>query len=494
MVDSSPNPRLPGGHRLPEQPTILIAGHHFFSETVPLAPGTATREIPALAALALEQESPFSEEQLACGHYEAPADGGMVVFAALRRKFAALQESWPKAGFVLPDFATWLPRGTAQPGIVVLETAEAVTALEYAAGSALPKRIVSRPVPAEPAGAEGVALAREQVLARLVPGGRRVRRFRLAETPCTVKGACYHFHWEALDFVPEKSVEAGAMAPAQLWAMDLRDQEFLATKRRDFQWNRLAWGALLGLVTAAALLVVAELGLLGTQLWLRSRQARIELQAPAARLAETNSDIVERLSGYIDRKPQPLEQLAYVNDLRPRSIYFTKVSVEGGAQMVIEGSTAALAEVNEFEAALKRSGGFASVEVKNTRAREGGGTFQLTLVFKAGVLPAAKTAPLPASGTAIPAPKFEPATSPIDGSAPKVMPGPSPERRPSGMPPSMGPRDLRDPRSGRDMRDPRMPRPGEPSRPYPPGPAPVQTPPAGPAPAPGEPQPEPANP
>ena len=477
---------MAGGHRLPEQPTILIAGHHFFTDTVPLAPGTAAREIPALAALALEQESPFGAEQLASGHYDAPAAGGLVVFAALRRKFAAVQENWAKAGFVLPDFATWLPRGTAQPCIVVLETPEAVTALEYAASSALPQRIVSRPVPAEPAGAEGVALAREQVLARIGPGGRRVRRYRLADPPCTVKGSRYHFHWEALDFVPEKSVEAGAFAPAQLWAMDLREPEFLLVKRRDFQWNRLAWGALVGLGIAAGCLILAEAGLLGTQVWLRSRQTRIDQQIPAARQVETNHDIVERLSGYIDRKPQPLEQLAYVNDLRPRSIYFTKVSIEAGGQMVIEGSTAALAEVNEFEASLKRSGGFTSVEQKNTRAREGGGTFQLALVFHSGAL--AK-----AAGTMAPSVPSASPTLPT-GAPPQVVPGPMPERRMPGQPQQKGPRGPNDPRDPRNGQDRRLPSPGEPGRAYPPGPMPTPAPATGSAPMPSETQPAPASP
>jgi hypothetical protein len=112
---------------------------------------------------------------------------------------------------------------------------------------------------------------------------------------------------------------------------------------------------------------------------LAGRQSRIRQQAAAAQRAEADSDIVDRLTGYIDRKPQPLELLAYVNDLRPREIYFTKVSVEGGLQLSIDAATSSLAVVNEFEAALKGAPALASVEVRNTRAREGGGTFQLSL-------------------------------------------------------------------------------------------------------------------
>ena len=387
MPDISSQPKTDGGRRSAESPVLLVPGWHFFTAVAPLAAGTADKELPGLAALALEADSPFADEQLSRGHFAAPQAGGLVVFAALRRKFAGMQEAWAKAGFVVPDFATWLPRADNASGIVILETAEAVSALDFAPGAVLPRRIVSRPVPAVE---EGVAVARELVLSLLESAGRRVWRYRLAEPACTVKGGHYRFHWEAQGFAAEKSVEAAALSAAQLWAMDLREPDFLRVKRRDFQWNRRAWGSLAALGVAAALLVATEVGMLGFRMLVASRQARMRAQAPAAARAEAESDIVNRLAGYIDRKPQPLELLAYVNDLRPAAIYFTKVSVEGGLQMVVDASTSSLAVVNEFESALRGSPAFASVEVKNIRAREGGGTFQLTLAFRPGFSVGAK--------------------------------------------------------------------------------------------------------
>ncbi len=412
---------------------LLVPGYHFFTTMAPVPAGAAPKEIAGLAALALEADSPFTEEQLASGHYAVPPGAGLVVFAAVRRKFAAQQEPWTRAGFVVPDFATWLPRAETAAGVVVLETREAVTALEFGAGSALPRKIVSRPVMAGVESEPAIERARESVLVRLGAEGRRVQRYRLSDTPCSVKGGRYRFNWEPQGFAPAKSGDHAALAAAQLWAMDLREPEFLRGKRRDFQWNRRAWGALVGLGIAAGVLVVAEFGLLGVRLFDAARQRRVEAQTPAARQSEVNHDIVERLAGYIDRKPQPLELLAYVNDLRPRSIYFTKVSVEGGLQMVIEGATSALAEVNEFESALRRAAAIGTVEVKNTRAREGGGTFQLTLAFKPGFQPgAAPVRAAPAAASAAPA-------------APMRLPGPptgQDPRRP--LPASFGNRELKD--------------------------------------------------
>ena len=134
--------------------------------------------------------------------------------------------------------------------------------------------------------------------------------------------------------------------------------------------------------------VLALLGgalLLGGGVLLGQRQAQIDRQAPAARQTELNHGIANRLAAYIDRKPQPLEMLAYLNDLRPRSISYQKVSIENSAQLVIECATATPADVNEYEASLKKAPAIASAEARNIRTRsEGGSTFQLSVAFRPG--------------------------------------------------------------------------------------------------------------
>lgn len=414
---------------------LLVPGWHFLTAVATVPHGTPAREWPGLAALAIEADSPFAEEQLARGYFVQPDAGALVAFAALRRKFAAVQEAWTQAAFVVPDFATWLPRAEAHDGIVILETTEAVTALEFTAASALPRRIVSRPVPTGGGDGEAaLAQAREQALARLAPGARPVRRFRLGPVPCTPKGGRYQFHWETIG-EDRRAPAVTTLSAAQLWAMDVREPVFLRTKRRDFQWNRYAWGALLGLGLAAVALLVAEAGLLGGRALLARRQAQLAAQEPAARLSENRSDIVNRLAGYIDRKPQPLELLAYINDLRPRSIYFTKVSVEGGLQMVVEGATSALADINEFEAALRRAPVFTAVEVKNIRAREGGGTFQLSLAFRAGFPGAPANVAAAPGPTAKPAPRNEETTPPAPARQARAAGAESPDTEPPPGPP-----------------------------------------------------------
>ena len=372
---------------------ILIAGHHFFSDAVPLAPGTGAQDVPAQAALLLEGGAPFPADQMAAGHFHVTAgDGGLVVFAAMRRKFAAEQEAWKNAAFVVPDFATWLPCAPTHAAVVLLDTPQGVTALDFPGATALPRQIVSRPRPPETEDGQGGADLHEAMLARIDAEGRPVMRYRLGDVPCLQEGGRYLFDWQPVDGSPPLSAPA-AFTAAQMWAMNLRDPEFLKVKRRDYQWNRLAWNVLLASGAAAALLLIGEILLFGGGLMLRQRQARIEAQAPAAQKAQTSSDLVDRLSGYLDRKPRPLEMLAFLNEQRPHSIYFTKVSIDGATQVLIEASTPTPADVNEYEAALKSSPLLASVEVRNNRVRDGGGTFQLAVTFRPGF----KLAPTAAS-------------------------------------------------------------------------------------------------
>jgi hypothetical protein len=394
--------KISSGARPPEQPVILVPGHHFFTSIAPLAGNTPAGDVAGLASLALEADSPFAAEQLATGHYAMAADGGLVVFAALRRKFATTQEAWGQASFVIPDFATWLPGAEASNSTVILETPESVTAIEYGSGSKVPRRIISRPVSKDVGYEEAVAVAREHAIARLTGSGRRLRRYRMASTPCTVRRGRYQFHWEAIDSGPEPVPATTELTAAQLWALDLREPEVLRLRRRAYQYDRYAWGTFVGMGIAAAALLVSELPLLGCVGVNAARRIRIQNQTPAVQQSEKNKDIVERLTNYLDRKPMPLDLLGYINDQRPGSIYFTKVSTEGASQMTVEGATSVLADVNEYEAALKRTDAIANVEVKNIRVREGGGTFQLLIKFKPGALSsntmaAASPAPAPAA-------------------------------------------------------------------------------------------------
>lgn len=376
---------------------ILVPGHHCFGVSAPLPPGTLESEHAGVALLAVEQASPFPVEHLATGHIVPAPGDGIVATAVYRRKLAPADlETWKEAQAVLPDYSTFLcaravPTGT----VVVLETPASVTALDFGAAGA-PQRIVSRAVATGGPG-DPVAQAREQVLAKVHGAGRAVHRYRLGDTPVEQRGTRLRFNWEAIGAAPKVDCE---MPERVAWAQDLRDSEESASRRKAAGRERLAVQVCGSLVLLLVLLLLGEGLLLLGGIWTNGRESALAAAAPAVQQIESDFEVSNRLDAYGASKPMPLELLAYINDLRPRSIYFTRASFDSPAQMTIDAATGNLDDVNAYEAALKRAPGLALVETRKTIAREGGATFQLILAFRPGFNPESGPAPVAPSAAA----------------------------------------------------------------------------------------------
>ena len=364
---------------------ILVPGHHCFGVTAALPPGTLESEHASIALLAVEQASPFPIEHLATGHIASANGDGLVATAVYRRKLAPAElESWKSAQAVIPDYAAFLcGSGPLKGAVAVLETAACVTALDFGPGGGSPQKIVSRAV----AGGDledGIAKAREQVLDRVPPGGRPVHRYKLGEDAVEQRGRRLRFNWEALGSSPKVACE---MPERMAWAQDLRDSAESAARRRAVARERLAFGVCTALVWMIGLLFVGEVLLALGNYLVGKRETALAATAPAIKKIESDSDIANRLDGYGPSKPVPLELLAYINDLRPKSIYFTRTSFDAPSQMTIDAATGNLDDVNQYVTALKRAPGLALVDTRKTNSREGGATFQLILAFRPGFDP-----------------------------------------------------------------------------------------------------------
>lgn len=371
---------------------VLVPGHDCFGISAPLPPGTLESEHAGIALLAIEQASPFPVEHLATGHIVPGTGGGIVATAVYRRKLAPADlETLTDAQAVLPDYSAFLcARTVPTNAVVVLETPSCVTALDFSGDSA-PQRIVSRAVKAGE-GSDPAAKAREQVLAKVHAGARTVHRYRLGDVPVQQRGTRLRFNWEPVGPAPAVDCE---MPERVAWAQDLRDSEQSAARRKAAGRERAAVGICNVLVLLLVLLLVGEGLLILGGIWISGREGVLAGTAPAVQQIESDFEVSNRLDAYGASKPMPLELLAYINDLRPRSIYFTRASFDSPAQMTIDAATGNLADVNEYEAALKRAPGLALVETRKTAAREGGATFQLILAFRPGFNPDAGPAPAP---------------------------------------------------------------------------------------------------
>ena len=369
---------------------ILVPGHNCFGISAPLPPGTLESEHTGVALLAIEQASPFPVEHLATGHIVPASGDGIVATAVYRRKLAPADlEAWKDAQAVVPDYATFLcARSIPAGAIIILETAACVTALDFSSGSA-PQRIVSRAITTE-GGNDPGAQAREQVLAKVHGGNRPVHRYRLGDVPVQQRGTRLRFNWVPVGGAPAIECE---MPERVAWAQDLRDSDESHARRKAAGRERAVVNVCSALVLLLVLLLLGEGLLILGGIWISGREGTLAGSAPAVQQIESDFEVSNRLDAYGASKPMPLELLAYINDIRPRSIYFTRTSFDSPAQMTIEAATANLNDVTLYEEALKRAAGLALVETRKTASREGGATFQLILAFRPGFNPDAGPSP-----------------------------------------------------------------------------------------------------
>jgi hypothetical protein len=76
--------------------------------------------------------------------------------------------------------------------------------------------------------------------------------------------------------------------------------------------------------------------------------------------------------------------LRAINGARPRTVYFTRAATEGLNSLIIDASTKNVADVNQYEAALRATAEVLDVEVRNLKPRDDGTTFTLVVTFRPG--------------------------------------------------------------------------------------------------------------
>jgi hypothetical protein len=352
---------------------VLLPDHAFFVRVMPLAPDTPPDGVPAQVELALEGLSPFPVAQLCYGYFHPPGATRVLVYAAYRRRFTVDDAAgWANADAVLPAFAAWVGLAPARPQILLVSGADFMTAVAWDGRDAVPAMVATQPVPAG-VSAEERAAVRTKLLAQLknlpapleaaVPGG----------TSSRIGDAGLRFTAGTLD---------SRIDGDQLEALDVRDKDELAGRRRDRARNLYLWRTVVGCAAAIALAALLELGLKGARLWLDTRAARAVAQAPAVKDIETKHNLATHVEELSTRRLMPIRMLEIVNEKRPRTIQFLRAVTKGLYILEVEGQTSATPDVFNYEAALRELPACEHVALGQTVDRGGITRFTLTVTFK----------------------------------------------------------------------------------------------------------------
>ena len=314
-----------------------------------------------------------------------------MVFAAYRRNFTPEETAgWDGAAAVLPDFSIWLAAGAAPAaGLGVRERGGRVEVVAWDGRSERPAVLLARPT-----GANGrdalVAEARQQAG---LAAGAPVKIFPSAEVE-TAR--------EKRELVV-RLAGGGAEArfdEATLAQADVRDRALLTEHRQTHRRDTLLWRVFAAMLGGLAACLVLELGLQAMRGWLRVQQREIDGRAATVKQIDLAQSLAQRLEEISAQRLLPFEMLDAVNNQRPKSVVFTRVSTNGLWRMDIEAQTTNAADLRDFEAGVRRLAGIEHVELRDPRTREGLTTFLLEVTFKPGWLNAAPSpAPIPGAGT-----------------------------------------------------------------------------------------------
>ena len=427
-------------------PAVYFApGSTFFARCLDLPAEIDSSEVGGFVELSLEDLSPFATEQLYYGYVVADNHEAVLVYAAYRRRFPPeTTRTWVDQAFVVPDFLPLLGRTFEQDTTVFFESGGELTVMAFRAGRSVPMGLISRPAPQsedeavlaawreevrtaalerglihgteenltgvwvvretsgslvfslkdeeeEAQEAPPAASAAEEDLLAVDPAGSDSETALIEpdEPPAAVT-----IPEETGDSVPDDALPAvtgpsRAIPLADLWTMDIRDPDFLAGRKQSVRIDNFIWRGVLGIAAALMILFAGEALLVSGKMFLGVMDGLTARRQGEVERIEGRQKIVERLAEFDRSNLIPFEMLGAINAPRPRSVYFTRLGTEGLNSLVIAASTRNVADVNQYEAALRDLPEVQGVEVRNLQPRDDETTFTLVVTFMPGAFEAA---------------------------------------------------------------------------------------------------------
>lgn len=381
----------------PPRHVVLLSDTLFFTRAVPVTEGATAADVAAQAELAIESLAPFPVGQLYYGHHWLPGSDHALVYAAYRKRFTADEvDAWPDAEVVLPSFVTVLRKGQAPAPAtaVIVPGAGSVTGLYFGDAGGVPTAVRVESLIAEATDADRAA-ARDAVLAAF-PEKLKVVDVEAEPVfdPASPEGE-FVFRAGSL----ETRFVATDAAP-----LDVRDKDELAARRRAHARDVILWRSFLGCAAAIGVALLLEFALVGTSIWQKQRLALEATQKPVVEAVMTSQTLATQIEELSTKRLRPLEMLALVNTVRPRTIQFMRTATGGLQTLEVEAQTSSSGDIDLLRSALNKLPGCEKAEVLDPRSRDGVSTFKLVVTFKPDAF---KEAPAPAAapdGGAAPAP------------------------------------------------------------------------------------------
>ena len=344
----------------------LLPGNRFFVRLIELEPDNIASQV----SLAIETVSPFPSEQMLVGYITSSDNKWALAYAAHRRRFTPEESfAWPDDCQVIPEFLALLGQRPDKGGILIHEGSELLTAIAWKENQPLPNCILV----IDKKDGDSESLTKEVINRTGLPTSTPVVR---------TSGEFLSERSDSQLILSCNKGKAFQLSSNQLDDADIRDADFLATRRKKERVNKLLWNTAR---VAAGIIILSFIFEISAFLinW-RSNNLRLinEGRQPVIQEIESAQAISARITEMNTKAPLPLEMLAVANNHRPATVDFQRVSCKNNTQIEIEARTTNASDVYTFEKSLKETTEVSFVATKDMRARDNFTTFSVTITFK----------------------------------------------------------------------------------------------------------------
>jgi len=411
---SEPTNIAPQNESAPLPEVLVLPADYFFVESVEVPTALAAGELADFAELSMEAIAPYPIEQLRWGFLVAPDGQHILVYAAVKDRLKRAGHGDLEAyTWVLPDFATLHGARFNRDTEVILHGEHYNTSLFHPSGEAMPENIRSLPKDSHP----GTPATTDQSNKECPPKGGHIRmsaplgaeqaknaqndqgqhfkthpgtpgqsiQLRLLPVELSEKGTPI-FQFETIGEAPA----IGHWSPlepdeATLWQADIRPATYKTVERSTRRTTALITRVMGYAALLAILLILLEGLILGGQLWLSTREAKIDAQTTSVRRIEDKQSLMNKLEQVAQNELRPIAILRAANNIRTAlgetGITYNEVVVEDGNRLTVEGTANTINELNAYTESLRKSGNFKLVGDPKYITRSGETTFTVTLDY-----------------------------------------------------------------------------------------------------------------
>ena len=165
---------------------------------------------------------------------------------------------------------------------------------------------------------------------------------------------------------------------SHLWLADIRDKEVLTHLKSQQKWTRISnIGVKLGAIIFACVLSTQLILCVGFSLFHKKERTYKRLQ-PIAKKVEDKDLLINQMQAIMTQELRPFELLGLLNELRPKTIYFSSATIDNIHNIVVEAVAENAIDVDTYMRSLRDSGRFLSVNVDNINASYQGTKFKLS--------------------------------------------------------------------------------------------------------------------